>query len=58
MNLETRRANSNNDEDDLATAVDNTDVAEKDEIDEKLKKDPYLKEGLRLLAAMKKYTIG
>ncbi|WP_424961257.1 carboxy terminal-processing peptidase [Ekhidna sp.] len=57
LNLETRRANSN-DEDDLATAVDNTDIAEKDEIDEKLKKDPYLKEGLRLLAAMKKYKIG
>ncbi|WP_425391153.1 carboxy terminal-processing peptidase [Ekhidna sp.] len=58
LNLETRRENSNNDEDDLATSVDNSDIAEKDEIDEKLKKDPYLKEGLRLLAAMKKYKVG
>ncbi|WP_420575220.1 carboxy terminal-processing peptidase [Ekhidna sp.] len=58
LNLETRKANSNNDEDDLATAVDNSDIVEKDEIDEKLKKDPYLKEGLKLLAAMKKYKIG
>ncbi|MEQ9008050.1 MAG: carboxy terminal-processing peptidase [Ekhidna sp.] len=58
LNLETRRAASNNDEDDLATAVDNSDLPDQADIDEKLKKDPYLKEGLRLLAAMKKFKIG
>ncbi|MEO9870825.1 carboxy terminal-processing peptidase [Ekhidna sp.] len=58
LNLETRKAATSTDEDDLATAVDNSEVVEKDKIDEKLKNDPYLKEGLRLLAAMKKFKIG
>ncbi|SNT29272.1 carboxyl-terminal processing protease [Ekhidna lutea] len=58
LNLETRKANTNNDEDDLATAVDDGEVVDKDEIDEKLKKDPYLKESLKLLAAMKKFKVG
>ncbi|MEP1033329.1 carboxy terminal-processing peptidase [Ekhidna sp.] len=58
LNLEIRRANTNNGEDDLATPVDNGEVLERDEINEKLKKDPYLKEGLRLLAAIKKFKVG
>ncbi|WP_420318616.1 carboxy terminal-processing peptidase [Ekhidna sp.] len=58
LNLETRRENSNNDDDDLATNVDDSEISGKDAIDEKLKNDPYLKEGLRLLAAMKKYKVG
>lgn len=58
LNLETRRANANNDEDDLTTSVGDSEVSEKDAIDEKLKKDPYLKEGLRLLAAIKKFKVG
>lgn len=58
LNLEERKANANNDEDDLATAVDNSEVAGEDEIEEKLKNDPYLKEGLKLLVAMKKFKIG
>ena len=58
LNFETRRANSANDEDDLATTVDESEVPEKESIDDKLGKDPYLKEGLRLLAAIKKYKVG
>lgn len=58
LNLETRRANSNNDEDDLAASVDEGEVSGKDAVDEKLSKDPYLKEGLKLLAAIKKYKVG
>ena len=58
LNLETRRADSNNDDDDLATTVDDSEVAGKDATDEKLKNDPYLKEGLRLLAAIKKFKVG
>ncbi|MEQ9468320.1 MAG: carboxy terminal-processing peptidase [Ekhidna sp.] len=58
LNLETRRAANEDDDDDLTTSIDDSEVSGADEIDEKLKKDPYLKEGLRLLAAMKKYKIG
>ena len=58
LNLETRRASTNNDEDDLAATVENSEVVDKNAIDEKLKNDPYLKEGLRLLAAIKKYKVG
>lgn len=57
LNLETRKASSAAD-DDLATTVDTGEVSEKNAIDEKLKKDPYLKEGLRLLAAIKKFKVG
>lgn len=56
LNLETRRASQNND--DLNTDVDDSEVAAEDEIKEKLKNDPYLKESLRLLAAMKKFKVG
>ena len=59
LNLETRRADSNDDEEDeLTTAVDDSELSDKEIIDEKLKNDPYLKEGLKLLAAIKKYKIG
>lgn len=58
LNLEARRAANEDDDDDLTTSIDESEVSGAGEIDEKLKKDPYLKEGLRLLAAMKKYKIG
>ncbi|MEO9485574.1 MAG: carboxy terminal-processing peptidase [Ekhidna sp.] len=59
LNLETRKADSDEgDNDDLATSVDDGEVSKKNAIDEKLKNDPYLKEGLRLLAAIKKYKVG
>ncbi|MEM9896394.1 MAG: carboxy terminal-processing peptidase, partial [Bacteroidota bacterium] len=38
--------------------VDNSDIKDEARVEEKLKKDPYLKEGLRLLAAMKKFKVG
>lgn len=57
LNLEERKASQNND-DELETEVDESEVAAEDEINEKLKNDPYLKESLRLLAAMKKFKIG
>lgn len=57
LNLEERKASQNND-DELETEVDESEVATEDEINEKLKNDPYLKESLRLLAAMKKFKIG
>ncbi len=57
LNLETRRADNESD-DDLATSVDNSDISDQEAIDEKLKNDPYLKEGLRLLAAIKKFKVG
>ena len=61
LNLEERKSNNAKDEDtenDLSTAMGNSEVSETSKIDEKLKKDPYLKEGLRLLAAMKKFKVG
>lgn len=58
LNFEERRATANNDEDELSTTVDDGEVTEVDDIDEKLKNDPYLKEGLRLLVAMKKFKVG
>lgn len=58
LNLETRKSENENDGDDLATTVDNSDVSDQEAIDEKLKNDPYLKEGLRLLAAIKKFKVG
>ena len=60
LNLETRKASQGETEsnDELETSIDNSEVTDKDEMAEKLKNDPYLKEGLRLLAAMKKYKVG
>lgn len=57
LNIETRRANQTTD-DELETEVDESEVATEENINEKLKNDPYLKEGLRLLAAMKKFKVG
>ena len=57
LNLETRQA-AENSEDELETAVSDSEVSDTKEIDKKLKNDPYLKEGLRLLAAMKKFKVG
>ncbi len=57
LNLEKRKA-SQNKTDELETAIETGDGLEVDEIEEKLKKDPYLKEGLKLLAAIAKYKIG
>lgn len=64
LNLEARRADNNNDNDEsennseLETTVDESEVSVTNDIDDKLKKDPYLKEGLRLLAAIKKFKVG
>ena len=62
LNLETRRADNDNDDDEddggLEITIDNGDIDDEDAIDEKLRKDPYLKEGLKLLAAIKKYKVG
>jgi carboxyl-terminal processing protease len=59
LNLEERRSAQAKDEeiDELEVTLDNSEI-ESAEIDERLKKDPYLKESLRLLAAMKKFNIG
>ena len=56
LNLETRQADQSTN--DLETEVEEGEVTGEDELTEKLKNDPYLKEGLRLLAAMKKFKIG
>ncbi|MEO1255460.1 MAG: carboxy terminal-processing peptidase, partial [Bacteroidota bacterium] len=61
LNLEERKEDQNQDEDeedDLETSVSESEVADVEEIENKLKNDPYLKEGLRLLAAMKKFKVG
>ena len=60
LNLETRKANqeSSEDSDPLETSIEESEVANDDEVKEQLRNDPYLKEGLKLLAAMKKYTVG
>ena len=58
LNLEIRKADTNSDEANLDTAIEEGDLSDKDEIDEKLKNDPYLKEGLKLLAAIKKFQVG
>lgn len=59
LNLEKRKADTNDqDENDLSTEVNESEVGEVDEITKKLNRDPYLKESLRLLAAIKKFQIG
>lgn len=62
LNIETRRSESEKNDDgkeqDLEVAVDDTEVSKEETTDQKLKKDPYLKESLKLLAAMKKFKIG
>jgi len=62
LNLDERRSSRQDEEDedendDLEVTLDNSDIPNQ-EIQEKLKKDPYLKEGLKLLAALKKYKVG
>ncbi|MEM0939747.1 MAG: carboxy terminal-processing peptidase [Bacteroidota bacterium] len=57
LNYKTRQANQEK-TDQLETSIDNNEVITEDETNEKLKNDPYLKEGLRLLAAIKKFNIG
>ncbi|MEM6641359.1 MAG: carboxy terminal-processing peptidase [Bacteroidota bacterium] len=56
LNLEIREADQK--EADLETELDDSEVEVEDEMSKKLKDDPYLKEGLRLLAAMKKFEVG
>lgn len=61
LNLEERRSlqqEEKNAEDDLSTTLDTGEVFEKNEIFKKLAEDPYLKEGLRLLAALSRNKIG
>ncbi len=56
LNLQDRQADQNNNN--LDTELEESEVSAEDELSEKLKNDPYLKEGLRLLAAIKKFKIG
>ncbi len=62
LNLEERRAMAKEDEveDDLATSIDSGEISESesDSEDDKLKDDPYLKEGLRLLAELSRTKVG
>ena len=59
LNLETRRQNNeSNTDDDLSTEVSEDEVDAASEIDKKLRDDPYLKEGLRLLAEIARKKIG
>lgn len=58
LNIDERKSENEKEEDDnLEVTIDDSDIPE-EEINEKLKNDPYLKEGLRLLAALKKYDVG
>ncbi|MEM6735967.1 MAG: carboxy terminal-processing peptidase [Bacteroidota bacterium] len=57
LNYETRQANQEK-TDQLETSIDTNEIVTEDETNEKLKNDPYLKEGLRLLAAIKKFNVG
>lgn len=58
LNIDERKSNQNTD-DELETEVNDSEVVTNDDdMAKKLKNDPYLKEGLRLLAAMKKYKVG
>ncbi|MEM9340857.1 MAG: carboxy terminal-processing peptidase [Bacteroidota bacterium] len=63
LNLEERKKRSEEETqqqtgDDLSTTVDQNEVTAATEIDQKLKDDPYLKEGLKLLAEIAKRKIG
>jgi len=60
LNLETRRVDQNNSqsENELDISLGAGEAPTENETSKKLKKDPYLKEGLRLLAAMKKFKTG
>ncbi len=57
LNLEDRKASQNPD-DELETSITESEVAAENETQDKLKNDPYLKEGLKLLAAIKKFKVG
>ena len=61
LNLEDRRAmqeEQNDVQDDLSTSLNNSEVLSDEEHTKKLSEDPYLKEGLRLLAELAKAKIG
>lgn len=61
LNLEERKKRAEADDDrstDLSTTVDQNEVTALDETNQKLKDDPYLKEGLKLLAEITKRKIG
>ncbi len=64
LNFETRKLNQetnedkNEEKDELETTLENSEVVKEESVEDKLKKDPYLKESLRLLAAMKKFKVG
>ncbi|MBC6409657.1 MAG: carboxy terminal-processing peptidase [Ekhidna sp.] len=59
LNLEVRKADQddNQSENELYASLNEGEVATEDENSQRLKKDPYLKEGLRLLAVMKNFKI-
>lgn len=61
LNLEERKAQQKQEEeteDELATALDKSEIYTDEDILKKLSEDPYLKEGLRLLAELSKNKIG
>ena len=60
LNLKIRKTEQDDNQsgNELDTSLNEGEVAAEDETSKKLKKDPYLKEGLRLLAAMKKFKVG
>ncbi len=58
LNLEARRSDMDPGNDNLDTSVEEGELSDRDAIDERLKDDPYLKEGLRLLAEIAKRKIG
>lgn len=61
LNFEIRKAESKDDDEDdeLETEIEgDSEVAQDDGVEKKLKDDPYLKEGLRLLSAMTKFKVG
>lgn len=61
LNYEKRKAMQQGEEaveDDLSTSLDSSEIKADEEIEKKLSDDPYLKEGLRLLAELSKSKIG
>jgi len=60
LNLNERKAELKDDEvdDDLSTTLDTSELKEAEDVNKKLSEDPYLKEGLRLLAELSKSKVG
>ncbi|MEQ9404016.1 MAG: carboxy terminal-processing peptidase [Cyclobacteriaceae bacterium] len=58
LNFEERRQPEEEEDAELTANIEEDEVTVKDDIQQKLKEDPYLKEGLRLLAEIAKRKIG